>query len=233
MKNVTILFVEDDPFLGLVTKDLLESSNYKVLFSKTAEEGLEIFIAETPDLCILDVMLPKMDGFELGSKIRQINKIVPIIYLTARSMKDDVVKGFRIGADDYIRKPFNMEELLLRIENILKRSNIAPDKEIETNIFYFGAYTFYYNKMELMHLDRIISITNRESEILKLLIENKNEIVERELILKRIWGDDSYFNARSMDVFLTKLRSHFKNDPNIEIVNIRGRGFKLMIYKES
>jgi len=232
MKKVTILFVEDDPFLGFLTKDLLESSNYAVLFSLAAEEALELFIAKNPDLCILDVMLPKMDGFELGRKIRQINKKVPIVYLTARSMKDDVVEGFRIGADDYIRKPFNMEELLLRIETILRRSNITPGHVKETNVISFGAYTFFYKRKVLKLGDKVISLTHRETEILRLLIENKNEIVERELILKSIWGDDSYYNARSMDVFLTKLRSRFKNDPEIEIVNIRGRGFKFMIYEK-
>jgi len=233
MKKITILFVEDDPFLGLLTKDLLESCNYTVLYTKTAEESLKLFMKGDIDLCILDVMLPKMDGFELGRKIRQMNKNVPIIFLTARSMKDDVVEGFRIGADDYIRKPFNMEELLLRIETILRRTHLIQDYAEETGIFSFGTYTFCHKKRELKHNDRNISLTYRESEILKLLLENRNELVERELILKKIWGDDSYYNARSMDVFLTKLRSCFKNDPKIEIVNIRGKGFKLMIYTET
>lgn len=229
MNKLTILFVEDDPYLGLVIKDLFELNAYNVLFAKTAESGMELFLKSDPDICVLDVMLPKMDGFELGKKIRSINKKLPIIYLTARSMKEDVIEGFKIGADDYIKKPFNMEELILRIQAIIRRAYDISESTNEKEIFEFGKYTFMYKKKQLHYDGKEHKLTHKESEILKMLCSNPDSVINREYILTKTWGENSYFNARSMDVFIAKLRTHFKNDPQIEIVNIRGQGFKLII----
>ncbi len=228
-ESFSILFVEDDPYLGTIIKDLLEIEGFNIIFHKTAESALEDFMGKKVDLCLLDVMLPGMDGFELGRKIRSLNKIIPILFLTAKSQKADVIEGFVAGADDYLKKPFAMEELVLRIRALLRRSSGMEFNEPEFKKFSFGKYHFNHPEKVLQYDGKSHILTHRESEILKLLCENRNQLVERNLILAKVWGDDSYFNARSMDVFLAKLRKHFKNDSEVSITNVRGLGFKLFV----
>ncbi len=232
MKPVRILFVEDDPYLGMMVTDLLESRAFAVFYEKTAEKGLELFMREEPDLCVLDVMLPGMDGFELGRRIRSANPFIPIIFLTARSQKDDIIEGYDSGADDYIRKPFHMEELILRINAILRRNSKIVDSGQENLQFEIGKYQFDSQQMKLNFQGESDKLTLKESEMLKIFCENQGKLVEREYILKKVWGDDSYFNTRSMDVFIHKLRARFSQDSGIQILNLRGKGFKLLVGDE-
>jgi DNA-binding response OmpR family regulator len=229
VKPITILYIEDDPYLGLIVRELLESQNFKVLFFKNAEEGLKQFLKTPTDLCLLDVMLPGMDGFELGRKIRSVDKEVPVLYLTAKSQKEDVIEGFTLGADDYLKKPFSMEELVLRIRVLLRRTHNITQQKQEKTVYEFSRYQFFYRKKQLLYDGQIHELTHKECELLRLFLENPNQLVEREIMLQKIWGDDHYFNARSMDVFIARLRRHFKSDPSVEIVNIRGIGFKLLV----
>jgi DNA-binding response OmpR family regulator len=224
--KATILLVEDDMNLGFVIQDNLRMNGYKVHLSSDGKQGLKQFNENEYDLCVLDVMLPQKDGFELASDIRQTNKEVPIIFLTAKSMTEDKIQGFKAGGDDYITKPFSTEELLLRIEAILKRSRketAVPNKDI----FIIGKFTFDYPNFVLKGPSSEQNLTRKEAEILKLLCTRKGEVLPRELVLNMIWGDDNYFNGRSLDVFLTKLRKYLKDDPEVSISNIHGVGFRL------
>ena len=232
MKPVRILFIEDDPYLGLMVRDLFESRGFIVLYEKSAEKGLELFIREEPDLCVLDVMLPGMDGFELGRRIRSADPSIPIIFLTARSQKDDIVEGYVSGADDYIRKPFHMEELILRVNAILRRNSKIVDSGQEKVQFKIGMYQFDFQQMKLNFQRESDKLTLKESEMLKIFCENPGKLIKREYILKKVWGDDSYFNTRSMDVFIHKLRARFSQDSRIQIINLRGKGFKLLVGDE-
>ena len=227
--KVNILFVEDDPYLGPIIKDLLSHEGFEISHFKTAESAYSTFNKSRYDLCLLDVMLPGMNGFELGKKIRIIDKRIPILFLTAKSQQEDVIEGFESGADDYLKKPFSMQELVLRIKALLRRNSLDFGLSKEIIEYAFGKYVFNHPNMTLYYDNETHKLTHRESEMLKLLCENKNILVERDLILDQVWGDDSYFNARSMDVFLAKLRKHFKDEPNVSIINIRGRGFKLLV----
>lgn len=226
MMEKRILLVEDDESLGFVTKDNLDIKGYQVNWCKDGKEAWSTFQKEKFDLCLLDIMLPKLDGMTLAKNIRKTNTIVPIIFLTAKSLQDDKLAGFEIGADDYITKPFSVEELVYRIEVFLKRSRIIEPVmgTQEIGIFDFDAKSF-----ELKHNTDVRKLTRRESEILQFLIERKNEIVKREEILMSIWGDDDYFKGRSLDVFISKLRKYLSEDPNIDIENYHGIGFKLCI----
>jgi len=226
---IRLLFVEDDPYLGTIIKDLLEIEGFIISFHKNAESALEEFMSNKVDLCLLDVMLPGMNGFDLGRKIRSLDNKIPILFLTAKSQKADVIEGFGVGADDYLKKPFAMEELVLRIRALLRRSKRLGSIEYETKSFDFGRYHFDHPKKILHYDGEAHPLTHRESEMLSLFCQNQNNLVERTLILDKVWGDDSYFNARSMDVFLAKLRKHFRNDSDVSIINVRGRGFKLMV----
>ncbi len=226
--KVKILLVEDDMNLGFVIQDSLNLASYHVHLSKDGKEGLLAFNKDKYDICLLDVMLPKKDGFSLAEDIRKINKNIPIIFLTAKSMAEDKVKGFQIGADDYITKPFNMDELQLRIEAILKRSGIT-EKEESSGIT-IGKYSFDTTNYRLeKEGEEGRKLTKKEAEILKLLSKQKGKVIERELILNLVWGDDNYFNGRSLDVFITKLRKYLKGDDKINIKNIHGIGFVLNI----
>ncbi len=227
-KKIKILLVEDDMNLGFVIQDNLSLLNYQVHLSKDGKEGLLAFNKDKYDLCLLDVMLPKKDGFSLAEDIRKIDKNIPIVFLTAKALAEDKVKGFKIGADDYITKPFNMDEFQLRIEAILKRS--GKTEQVETNIITVGKFTFDTSDYKLRiagEEDR--KLTKKEAEILKLLSQQQGKVIERELILNLVWGDDNYFNGRSLDVFITKLRKYLKADENINIKNIHGIGFALNI----
>ena len=224
---IRVLLAEDDENLGVLLKNYLNAKSYETDLFEDGKKAFDGFRKEHYDLCILDVMMPVKDGFTLAKEIRTINKVVPIIFLTARSMKDDVLEGFKIGADDYITKPFNMDELLFRIEAILRRVKTdAPFAPLEYTL---GKYTFDTQKQILQSDEISYKLTTKESELLKLLCDNANQILERNFALKTIWEDDNYFNARSMDVYITKLRKYLKDEPSVEILNVHGRGFKLVI----
>ena len=222
-----ILLAEDDENLGELLKNYLLAKSFETDLFEDGEKALEGFRKNHYDLCILDVMMPVKDGFALAHDIRTLNRVVPIIFLTARSMKDDVLEGFKIGADDYITKPFNMDELLFRIEAILRR--VKTEAPFTPQVYTLGKYMFDTQKQVLQWDDTSYKLTTKESELLKLLCDNANQVLERNYALKTIWEDDNYFNARSMDVYITKLRKYFKDEPSVEILNVHGRGFKLVV----
>ncbi|HBH06520.1 MAG TPA: DNA-binding response regulator [Flavobacteriales bacterium] len=223
-----LLIVEDDPNLGAIISEYLSSKNYLVERAYDGEEGFERFSQSEFDLIVLDIMMPKKDGFTLAREIKKLNKEIPIIFLTAKSLKEDTIEGFKIGADDYMTKPFSMEELLLRINAILKRTN-PSDKAAVHKEFEIGRFRFIPNERALILGDESTRLTSKENQLLKLLAQNINQVLERTSALKAIWGDDSYFNSRSMDVYITKLRKYLRPDPNIEIINVHGQGFRLIV----
>jgi DNA-binding response OmpR family regulator len=226
-----ILLVEDDPNLGLLLQDYLElKGKFDVVLCKDGDEGLRAFTKQTYDLLILDVMMPKKDGFTLGKEIRKMNANVPIIFATAKAMIEDKTLAFNLGGDDYITKPFRIEELLLRINALLKRAD-AADKKTDDSLsqFKLGSYTFDYTAQLITRDDALQKLSTKEAELLRLLCLKKNEVLTREEALLNIWHDDNYFNGRSMDVFLSKIRKYLKDDPSVEIINVHGRGYKLLI----
>jgi DNA-binding response OmpR family regulator len=224
-----ILLVEDDYNLGFVVQDTLKSEGYKVHLCKDGKEGLLQFNKEEYDLCLLDVMMPKKDGFSLADDIRKINTEVPIVFLTAKGQAEDKIKGFKLGADDYITKPFSSEELLLRIKAILKRNPKTREEAKTKNKYRIGLFQFDSSNYELLIGEEKKKLTRKESELLKLLAEHQGQVIEREILANMIWGDDSYFVGRSMDVFITKLRKYLSNDPAISITNVHGVGFRLEV----
>ncbi len=226
MDKIKLLVVEDDPNLGHILQDYLRLKNFSPTLCTDGEEGLKKFRSDDFDLCLLDIMMPKMDGFSLAREIRSLSKDVPIIFLTAKSMKEDTIEGLRIGADDYITKPFSMEELVLRIHAVLRRSN--KNNPASRKEYRFGNCRFDLNKHVLEVKDQTIKLTNKEAQLLKLLCENKNEVLDRRAALRMVWHDDSYFNARSMDVYITKLRKYLSHDESVTIMTLHGEGFKLM-----
>lgn len=227
-QSIKILLVEDDPSLGFVIQDTLGEAGYKVHLCRDGKEGLRQFNSQPYDLCILDVMMPKKDGFELARDIRKINNRIPIVFLTAKGMTEDKVEGFRSGGDDYITKPFSNEEFLLRLEAILRR-NRNQDDLASIKPFKIASYSFNPENYELTSGDFHKVLTKKEAGILKILCEQKNQVIERELITNLVWGDDSYFVGRSLDVFITKLRKYLKQDERVNIRNIHGIGFKLEV----
>jgi DNA-binding response OmpR family regulator len=222
-----ILLVEDDPSLGFVIKDNLLIKGYDVTLCKDGEEGENAFNGTKFNLCIFDVMLPKKDGFSLARSIREKNKSVPILFLTAKSMTEDKLEGFQTGADDYITKPFSLEELFYRIEVFLKRARVQLNHD--EKVFSLGHYEFDFSNLVLKNSKTEKLLTQKEAEVLKLLYQNRERVLKREEILKHIWGDDDYFMGRSMDVFISKLRKYLKEDTSIQTVNYHGVGFKLEI----
>lgn len=225
-----ILLVEDDANLGMVLQEsLILKGSFKVTLCKDGEEGLKSFLKSEYDLCILDVMMPKKDGFTLAKEIRRHNPDVPIIFATAKGMLEDKKEGFASGGDDYITKPFNIDELIMRINALLKRSSKRFNQEEDRKTFVIGKYKFDFDQQLLVSESSQQKMTTKEAELLRLLCLNTNHVLKREEALLSIWHDDSYFNGRSMDVFLTKLRKYLKDDPNVEIVNIHGKGYKLVI----
>ena len=225
-KEIKVLLVEDDPNLGSITSDYLKAKGFICSWEINGELGYREFVKNQYDIVIMDVMMPIKDGFSTAKDIRGIDKKVPIIFLTAKSMKEDTLKGFEIGADDYITKPFNMEELTARINAIIKRTSL--DSESHFDDIKIGKLTFNPKMQILSKDDFSVSLTTKESDLLILLYKNKNDILERDHALKAIWGDDNYFNGRSMDVYIAKLRKYLKNDEQIQIINVHGRGFKLL-----
>jgi DNA-binding response OmpR family regulator len=227
MKKAKVLLVEDDPSLGFVLKDNLDLRGYDISLCADGDAGWAAFQTQLFDLCILDVMLPKQDGFSLGKNIRAINNQVPILYLTAKAMQEDKMEGFKLGGDDYITKPFNMDELVMRMEVFLRRSEVASTEE---KVFAMGGFQFDHENLRLAHTNGVEkTLTIKESEVLKMLYQNRDRVLKREEILTKVWGDDDYFMGRSMDVFISKLRKYLKDDPSIEIVNYHGVGFRLEV----
>ena len=225
-KEIKVLLVEDDSSLGSITSDYLKAKGFNCTWEINGELGYREFVKNQYDIVILDVMMPIKDGFSTAKDIRGIDKKVPIIFLTAKSMKEDTLKGFEIGADDYMTKPFNMEELTARIGAILKR--VSSNTESHFDDIKIGKLTFNPKMQILSKDDFSVSLTTKESDLLILLYKNKNDILERDHALKAIWGDDNYFNGRSMDVYIAKLRKYLKHDEQIQIINVHGRGFKLL-----
>jgi DNA-binding response OmpR family regulator len=225
-----ILLVEDETNLGNLLKDYLAAKGFDASLATDGQEGFDVFSRQRFDICILDIMLPVKDGYTLAKEIRQANPNMPIIFLTAKSLPDDRIEGFKSGADDYLTKPFNMEELLLRIQAVLKRSAAIPSMHTNETFFTLSRYTFDTQK-QWLSLDggEPQKLTSKESDLLRLLSLNLNKTLDRAFALKTIWGDDSYFNARSMDVYITKLRKYLKEDTKIEILNVHGKGFKMLI----
>lgn len=229
IEKTKILLAEDDPNLGVLLEEYLTAKGYDVKLAVNGKEGFDMFCKHSYDLCLLDVMMPLKDGLTLAKEIRVSNKQVPIIFLTAKSMKEDTIEGFNAGGDDYMTKPFSMEELLARIQAILRRSMKTRVLENNQTEFTIGKYTFNSETQVLKGGVENVKLTTKEAQLLRLLAINQNEVLDRSFALKSIWQDDNYFNSRSMDVYITKLRKYFKQDAKVEIVNVHGKGFKLLV----
>lgn len=226
-QKLRVLLAEDDVNLGMLLKEYLSAKGYETELFDNGDAAFKAFMKQQYDICILDVMMPRKDGFTLAKEIRQINTEIPVVFLTAKSMKEDIFEGFEIGADDYISKPFSMQELLLRIEAVLRRSK-RTGSAANSTVFQIGLYNFDSHTQTLTFQDKEIKLTTKEAELLKLLCQNANAVLDRNFALKSIWYDDNYFNARSMDVYITKLRKHLKEDQNVQIINVHGKGYKLI-----
>ena len=226
MKKTKVLYVEDELFLAKIVSETLQGRGYDVILESDGGKAVDQFNKEKPDVCVLDIMLPNKDGFAIADEIRDKDVQVPIIFLSAKSQTSDVINGFKTGANDYIRKPFSIEELIVRIENVLKRKNAVPEETEEVKI---GEYAFNTKRQTLNHPAEQRKLSYRESELLKLLYENRDKIVERSEILTLLWGSDSFFNSRNLDVYITKLRGYLKHDPSIEIITIKGIGYRFVM----
>lgn len=225
----TVLLIEDEAALGMIVRDSLEVRGFTVRYATNGAEGLAIFREECPDIIVADVMMPEMDGFTLTEQIRQIDADTPILFLTARSQTADVVKGFELGGNDYLKKPFSLDELIVRINSLLRRSiaNRATTPSLQP--LAIGRYQFDAPKQKLTYDGEEVLLSYREAELLRRLYEQRNQVLERSRVLIDIWGDDSFFNGRSLDVFITRLRRHLRNDAHVQIVNVRGIGYKLIV----
>jgi DNA-binding response OmpR family regulator len=226
--KLRVLLAEDDRNLGNILKSYLEAKMYETTLCVNGQEALQAYAKNKFDVCIIDVMMPVMDGFSLAKEIRLDNKHIPILFLTAKSLQEDKIKGFELGADDYITKPFSMEELLVRMKAILRRVSQGPLPGEGITAFEIGKYAFDYNRQTLSFGEDVQKLTSKETELLKLLCDSMNNVLDRKIALHKIWNDDSYFNARSMDVYIAKLRKYLKKDPTVEIINVHGSGFKLI-----
>jgi DNA-binding response OmpR family regulator len=227
-QKVKLLLAEDDENLGLLLKEYLIAKGFDTMLYPDGEAAFKGFMKGHFDICILDVMMPKKDGFTLAREMRLLNGEIPIIFLTAKNLKDDIIEGFKLGADDYITKPFSMEELIFRIEAILRRTSNEAQAQNQ-QIYKLGRYTFDTRKQTLTNGEDVVKLTTKESDLLKLLCQHANKVLERNFALKSIWIEDNYFNARSMDVYITKLRKHLKEEPSVEIINVHGKGYKLIV----
>jgi len=227
MTKARILLAEDDPNLGQLLKNYLTAREYETTLVTDGARAMQVFRKEKYQLCLLDVMMPELDGFTLAKEIRALDPHIPIIFLTAKNLKEDVIEGFKSGADDYLTKPFSMEELIYRIEAILRRTS-GKEADTSTGFYTIGKFTFDVTKQILTLNDQSRKLTTKESELLELLCRHRNEVLERNFALKSIWIDDNYFNARSMDVYITKLRKYLSRDTSVEILNIHGKGYKLL-----
>ena len=226
-KEIKVLIAEDDPFIGMITKECFESKGFEVYLCEDGNKAFSCYLDNKPDVCILDVMMPLKDGFTLAKEIRSIDSDIPILFLTAKSLKEDVIKGFKIGADDYVKKPFSIEELIARVGAIIRRTNVSEKDLNQQIVFQIGAFSFD-SEFHILKIDKEeIKLTDKESEILTELCRNQNEITNRSSLLLKVWGDDSFFNSRSLDVYMSKLRKYLKKDLNVELVTVRSKGFKL------
>jgi len=223
-----VLVVEDDPNLGTLLTEYLNAKSYKAQLAKDGVKGLEIIKKEPFDFLIFDVMMPNMDGFTLAEAVRTTNKDVPILFLTAKNMREDTLKGFSSGGDDYMTKPFSMEELLARMDAILRRTGKKAQQKKEKNEHTIGHYTFDYRQQSLLFGGEKTKLTTKENELMKLLVEQEGGVLDRSLALSKVWGDDNYFNGRSMDVYIAKLRKHLQQDETVQILNVHGKGFRLL-----
>jgi DNA-binding response OmpR family regulator len=228
MSKTKVFYVEDELFLARIVKESLESRDFDVIMESDGAKALDLFKKSQPDICVLDVMLPNKDGFEIADEIRAINENIPIIFLTAKTQTVDVIKGFTLGGNDYIRKPFSMEELIVRIQNLLHLRQNGPKKVIAES-FRIGKYNFQINRQVLSNDKEQRKLSFRESELLKLLYESRDKVIDRKDILNLLWGNDSFFNSRNLDVYITKLRSYLKDDPSLEIITIKGIGYRFVV----
>ncbi len=226
--NIHVLLAEDDRNLGNILKSYLEAKGYPTRLCVNGEETLDAYRRDRFDFCILDVMMPAKDGFTVAAEIRAMNQEIPILFLTAKSLQEDVLRGFEVGGDDYLTKPFSMEVLLARMQAILRRSGPEPGNE-EQQEFRLGQFVFDHVKQTLVRGEEVHKLTAKEAELLRLLCLKKNQVLDRAEALKKIWGDDSYFNARSMDVYITKLRKYLREEPSVRLLNVHGVGFKLVV----
>src|ERR1035437_4732154 len=228
-EKTKVLLVEDDSNLGNLLKEYLDAKGYSTVLAVNGKLGFSAFSKDKFNICILDVMMPVKDGFTLAKEIRAIDKSIPIVFLTAKSMKEDAIEGFSIGADDYITKPFSMEELILRLKAILRRTETETTKKVDVSEYKIGNYKFDY-KHQLLEIKGVTQkLTTKESELLKLLCQKMNDVLDRNFALRVIWQDDNYFNGRSMDVYIAKIRKYLKEDPSVELINVHGKGFKLLL----
>lgn len=225
----TVLLIEDEAALGMIVRDSLEVRGFRVCYANNGEDGLRLFREERPDIIVADVMMPDMDGFTLVEHIRKDDTDTPVIFLTARSQTVDVVRGFELGGNDYVKKPFSLDELIVRINALLRRNKANRPMPVSSGQLSIGRYQFDPPKQKLFIDQREILLSYREAELLRRLYEQRNQVLERTSVLVEIWGDDSFFNGRSLDVFITRLRRHLRDDPQIQILNIRGIGYKLIV----
>jgi DNA-binding response OmpR family regulator len=228
MSKTKVFYVEDELFLAKIVKESLESRGFEVIMENDGARAMASFKKTQPQVCVLDVMLPNKDGFAIADEIRNIDKEVPIIFLTAKTQTEDVVKGFTLGGNDYIRKPFSMEELIVRINHVL-RNKVEGSQKISVDTVQLGKYRFQLNRQVLNNGKEDRKLSYRESELLKLLYENRERIIERKDILNLLWGNDSFFNSRNLDVYITKIRSYLKEDPSLEIITIKGIGYRFVV----
>jgi len=228
MSKAKVLYVEDELFLGKIVKESLESRDFEVIMEGDGAKATDLFKKTKPDICVLDIMLPNKDGFTIADEIRELDEEVPIIFLTAKTQTEDVVKGFSLGGNDYIRKPFSMEELIVRIQNLLRNKTEGGSQKISGGSATIGKFNFQLNRQLLSNGKEEKKLSFRESELLKLLYENRERIINRKDILNLLWGNDSFFNSRNLDVYITKLRSYLKDDPALEILTIKGVGYRFI-----
>ena len=226
--KIKILYVEDEPFLGKIVKESLESRNFEVTMVADGNLVMEAFINLVPDICVLDVMLPNKDGYTLGKEIRQINPTIPLLYLTAKGQTEDVIKGFESGGNDFVKKPFSMEELIIRIQNLVALTKNKAQTAHSEQIM-LGQYEFMPSKFELKKDQTVRKLSHREAELLKMLYDSRHENLSRKEVLLKLWGDDSYFNSRNLDVYINKLRNYLEADPKLEIITIKSVGYRFIV----
>jgi len=222
-----ILYVEDEPFLGKIVKESLESRGFEIFMVADGTKAIDEFHKSNPDLCVLDIMLPGRDGYSIGSEIKQIKSSMPIIFLTAKDQTEDIIKGFESGGNDYLKKPFSIEELIVRINNLLRLTSHYSISQ-ENHLYHFGDFEFNHTNLELIRGQDITKLSHREAELLKVLLEGHKEAIDRTYILKSIWGDDSFFNSRNLDVYIRKLRRHLAEDPSVKILTLKGVGYRFI-----
>ena len=229
MNNISVLLAEDETVLSSLIKETLDTRGFLITIAENGVEAWRLFNSHKPDICVIDVMMPRKDGFSLVADIRKVDPIVPVIFLTAKTQTEDIIRGFEAGADDYMKKPFSIEELIARLKSLHRRTEVSTyfNKANPSGVMTIGSFEFNYQELSLVRGHISTSLSQRETELMKLLIENKNELLDRETALLKIWGDDNPFNARSMDVYITRLRKYLISDPSVRILNIRGYGYKL------